>query len=627
MASLSTNWLLQHRGLRSMLPADVSFSKASFAASFPNILLPDKRGRYHRLGRAASLCVKCEKEEESFEEVIVERAPYYSYLDSTSGKMEPASGARASIPGPDYWPEGTADRVRAANTPEPKGQSSSTPSFGKKPGSRRKKYRGSVAAAGSSEPSPVTVDPMLVETSDDTIDDPKEFSSEYVVYQSEPEKEELSEYELDKKFGRPHAFVNPKDKKPIDEPLTSDELWWNWRKPDKEQWSRWQRRRPNVETVFLKAMAETGQVKLYGEHPTETEVALYRARRHLYKEERLEAEHARLQEVGPMAYYSEWVKAWKRGTSREAIQKHYEETGEDENTQLYEMFSHQTASEYRIMMGVDIRIRRDPLAMRMREDQIKQNISTGTMCMPWTSLYALLLLLKLCGDFLLFFSPALFSRILTRVWGGDPVYPTINYIQDPDAVIDYRGPDFHEPTPNMLAYLKEINTFISIDDHFILLRLHSILVYILTGVSLTLILSKLNEQHGKIISREELDAMLAKEKTEELEMPDIDEAMARAVDIGENDDEEDSDVEANDDEKEKINRNWSILKTTPQARKSKDKPKKKDPLSLEEAVEDSENLTDFLLDFEEDDDGGGGGGGGMVLWSGAHGSGDRWVSE
>lgn len=42
------------------------------------------------------------------------------------------------------------------------------------------------------------------------------------------------------------------------------------------------------------------------------------------------------------------------------------------------------------------------------------------------------------------------------VWGGDPVYPTINYIQDPDAVIDYRGPDFHEPTPNMLAYLMEV---------------------------------------------------------------------------------------------------------------------------------------------------------------------------
>jgi hypothetical protein len=38
--------------------------------------------------------------------------------------------------------------------------------------------------------------------------------------------------------------------------------------------------------VFLKAMAETGQVKIYGEEPTLTETALYRARRHIYKEER-----------------------------------------------------------------------------------------------------------------------------------------------------------------------------------------------------------------------------------------------------------------------------------------------------------------------------------------------------
>lgn len=40
------------------------------------------------------------------------------------------------------------------------------------------------------------------------------------------------------------------------------------------------------------------------------------------------------------------------------------------------MLSHQTDREYRIMMGTDIRIKRDPLAMRMREDQIKQSIHT-----------------------------------------------------------------------------------------------------------------------------------------------------------------------------------------------------------------------------------------------------------
>jgi len=38
--------------------------------------------------------------------------------------------------------------------------------------------------------------------------------------------------------------------------------------------------------VFAKAMAETGQIKLYGDHPTLTETTLARARRHIFKEER-----------------------------------------------------------------------------------------------------------------------------------------------------------------------------------------------------------------------------------------------------------------------------------------------------------------------------------------------------
>ena len=48
--------------------------------------------------------------------------------------------------------------------------------------------------------------------------------------------------------------------------------------------------------------------------------------------------------------------------------------------------------------------------------------------------------------------------LAVAVWGGDPVYPTVNYIQDPNVVIDYRGPNLHEPTPNMLSYLKEVST-------------------------------------------------------------------------------------------------------------------------------------------------------------------------
>ncbi|KAM7500539.1 hypothetical protein LguiA_024953 [Lonicera macranthoides] len=340
--------------------------------------------------------------------------------------------------GQEYWPEGTVSRVKAANAPEPTGVSA---------GSRRKKYRASAAAPKSSEMTGVVNDPVEAACSDDESEIAKDVSSEYVVYQTETEKEELSEYELDKRLGRPHPFIDPKVKKPTEEPLTSEELWWNWRKPDKGEWSRWQRRCPDVETVFVKAMAETG----------------------------LEAEQERLERIGPIAYYSEWVKAWKRDTSREAVQKHYEET----------------------------------------------------------------------------------------VWGGDPVYPTINYIHDPDEVTDFRGPDFHEPTPDMIDYLKE---------------------------------------HGKMIPREELDKVRAKEKkTDDVEqLADMDEAMAKAVDIGVKDDEgEDSEVESNDEE-EKINRNWSVLKSTPELRKSKGKPKK-DAISIEEAIDDSENLTDFILDFDEEE--------------------------
>ncbi|GAV83831.1 hypothetical protein CFOL_v3_27276 [Cephalotus follicularis] len=535
MGSLSATWLYQDRGLR--VTADGFIARKSgfnhlqtlFLGSFPGGVLQVRVGLNDPVRRAPLLtCTKCEKkkDEESVQHISVERPPYHVYLDSTSGQLEPASGARASIPGEEYWPEGTADRVRAARAPEPSGKSTGSPSYGKNPGSRRK-YKKSVAVAISSAVSLESSDPLDPETGDENMEEPKDILHEYVIYQTKPEEEEETGFDLDKKLGRPHPFIDPKKKKPIEGTLTDEELWWNWRKPEKEQWSRWQRRRPDSETVFLKAMAEAGQVKLYGEHPTLTETSLYRSRKHLYKKERLQAEQERLERIGPIAYYSEWVKAWKRDTSREAVHKHFEETGEDENDQLIEMFSHQTDREFRIMMGTDVRVRRDPLAMRMREDQIKQ------------------------------------------IWGGDPVYPTVNYIQDPNEVADYRDPEFHEPTPNLLAYLKE---------------------------------------HGKIISRVELETILAKEKTETVEMTDIDEAMARAVDIGENDDEEeDSEVEdegegeADEDLEEKLTRNWSILKTTPQLRKEKPKTKKEDSMSLKEAIEDSENLTDFLMDFEEEE--------------------------
>lgn len=196
-------------------------------------------------------CIKCEKKDEHIEHVSVERPPYYSYMDSTSGKLEPASGARASIPGREYWPEGTADQVRADRAPEPKGVSEGSPSYGQRPGSRRKKYKTSVAARQSSEVSLESSDPEALENPEEVTEEPEDVPSEYVVYQTEPEEEKETGYELDKKLGRPHPFIDPKVKKPIEGTLPDEELWWNWRKPEKEEWSRWQRRKPDVETVSI----------------------------------------------------------------------------------------------------------------------------------------------------------------------------------------------------------------------------------------------------------------------------------------------------------------------------------------------------------------------------------------
>lgn len=203
-------------------------------------------------------CIKCEKKDDDYAEYeYVERPPYHVYRDSTSGQLEPASGARASIPGQEYWPEGTADRVRAARAPEPTGESLGSPSYGQNPGSRRKNYKSSAAAA-SSEIFVESSDPNPPESSMDSTEDSQDFSSDFVVYQSEPEEEETG-YDLDKKLGCPHPFIDPKVKKTIGEPRSSEELWWHWRKPENEQWSRWQRRRPDVETVsVIDMMLENG---------------------------------------------------------------------------------------------------------------------------------------------------------------------------------------------------------------------------------------------------------------------------------------------------------------------------------------------------------------------------------
>ncbi|PQP93671.1 hypothetical protein Pyn_10944 [Prunus yedoensis var. nudiflora] len=201
MASISGTWLYQDRGLKGAVLAQshatgnpcFTHFKASTVSSFPVGLFQVRVGSNISPKRAPLLpSIKCEKKDDSSKDFSIERPPYDSYMDSTSGQLEPASGARASIPGQDYWPEGTASRVRAARAPEPTGKSVGSPSYGRNPGSRRRKNKTSVAAGESSEPSVESSDTVAVElepeTSEDTLEDPKDFPSEYVVYQTEPEK-------------------------------------------------------------------------------------------------------------------------------------------------------------------------------------------------------------------------------------------------------------------------------------------------------------------------------------------------------------------------------------------------------------------------------------------------------
>lgn len=243
---------LEILALVATLQVNVSYTFHFSSMLYPLAVQLPFAGPFSPLKRAPLLPqIKCEKDDKQspIEHISVERYPYHSYMDSTSGQLEPASGARASIPGEEYWPEGTSSRVRAARAPEPTGVSTGKPSLGKNPGSRRKRNKSSFAASQSSETNEVVNDQVDVESQEDLLDEPKDHSNGYVVYQAEPTGDELSSYELAKKIGNPHPFVDPEAKKPIEDPLTSEELWWNWRKTDKEQWSRWQRRRPDVETV------------------------------------------------------------------------------------------------------------------------------------------------------------------------------------------------------------------------------------------------------------------------------------------------------------------------------------------------------------------------------------------
>ncbi|CAM6093227.1 unnamed protein product [Calypogeia fissa] len=511
-------------------------------------------------------------------ELPIYQPEYISYIDPNTGEPSPTYGVRSPLPNAAFWGEGLAEiqknasssasgeRFRKspissneARSTEPEASDQPSPTKRIRAGGKRRKKEKSVEpnqlkSEDLSEEELANIakleslkDKFGAEEEEGTsksiaevikgskVEDKAKEGESSVSGDGEEEKGKpaLGELYGSNGFGnRGYALVGTDKSKEngIGKPLTNEELWWNWQKPPpgKERWSAWQKRAGDSDTAMAAAMAETGQIKLFGEKPTIAEATLARARKRVFYNERMEAEAARKKKIGALAYYKEWVKAYKGDTSKEAVQRHFEETSEDEGLQLLDMFAYQTAEEYRIMMGTDVRIRRDPLTMRMREDQIKQ------------------------------------------VWGGDPVYPTVNYEVDPDAVADYRNENLHEPIPDIIEVLRE---------------------------------------SGRLITQEELKVMLEQEQIEEEDLEEnafgVYEGLGGAVGIGENDDEDELEADGEETEVQDHSAVQSRL-PKPNILSKKSSPDQQVPFELDEVIDTGEvdvvigvdEVTDDVIDVD-----------------------------
>lgn len=84
--------------------------------------------------------------------------------------------------------------------------------------------------------------------------------------------------------------------------------------------------------------------------------------------------------MGSMAYYKEWVKEWRPDTSKAAVKEQEKKTGQGLVDQMMDMLQLQSRGEYRQMQGTDIRIRRDPLTMRLSEEEVKAGMLLSPHC-------------------------------------------------------------------------------------------------------------------------------------------------------------------------------------------------------------------------------------------------------
>ncbi|CAI5994613.1 unnamed protein product [Closterium sp. NIES-64] len=273
----------------------------------------------------------------------------------------------------------------------------------------------------------------------------------------------------------------------------------------------------DVPVAMALAAAEAGHIRLHGDKPTTAEAVLARVRRKPLADERLAKEEelrehlrdlawphdtpfgvptfscappsrvssplvappthaptrlAKEEELrgrlGDLAYYQEWVAAWPHDTSLKAVlvmQGVVRETGRPMEHQVLNMLAMQVGGggggtqrkynamcerdrEYNAMCGWDVRLHKDPLAIRMDKKQWKHvNYEQPTPPCGGLPNAHLVCRCSLCSPP---FPPT--------VWGGDPVYPTVNYEQAPGHGVDNRGPNFNEPSEDPFSVLGKVVT-------------------------------------------------------------------------------------------------------------------------------------------------------------------------
>lgn len=447
---------------------------------------------------------------------------YTSYVDPNTGEPSPSYGTRAPLPPAAFWGDDAKRVVRSgqAATPSDTGMKDRGGGAMSSRDFVSKRKNASVASRDGQK-----VPNEFEEEVEEEEDDERNASGE----EEEDEEEDAGLVLQQSEEGLVHES---------DQRLENDELWWNHQKPskDKEPWSAWQKRMGDGDSVIATAMAKAGQIELFGDKPTIAEASLARARKRVFYDERMREEEERRKEAGAVAYYKEWVGKWKKDTSKVTVEERAKSTGEGVVDQLLDMLQHQSRREYRRMQGTDIRIARDPLTLRMSDEEIIQ------------------------------------------VWGGDPVYPTKNYEQDPDAVADYRNENLHEPTPDIVDLLQ--------DD-------------------------------GILITREQLQEILDREEREEREkelLEDDEDAMTGAIDIGdkelddddEDDDDDDDEDEASDEEDFQDDLEWKASISQHQLPSGKPKlsreTKKFSPvIDLLDQI-DSSDLLEYVGDEEDEED-------------------------